>query len=885
MAKSERCLLVHGHFYQPPRENPWTGQIEPQPSAAPWDNWNQRIADECYLPMARSRIVNADGWITDLYNNYAHVSFNFGPTLLAWLEDRHPDAISHLRDAVKLAPDFAVAQAYNHMILPLSDARDRHTQIVWGMEEFQARFGFRPEGMWLPECAVDPETVRSLIDHGIRFVILSPHQASRTRPFGENAWLDVSMGRIDTRRAYRLFDIDGAGRTHFERYLNVIFYSPGLNLKVSFDHILSRPADLAKELASCYQPDCREAQLVSIVTDGEIYGHHERNGCDALARLFQEIAPAIGVDIVSAGGYIRAHPPAWEVKLWNGEDEKGTSWSCEHGVGRWFRHCGCRPSTSPHRSQEWRGPLREAFDRLRTEVRKTVRRELGGLVFDVDEAREDYLQVTLDPGLASRARFLRRHSRKRLSPLEANRVWRLLEASKNAMLMYASCGWFFDEISGLEPVQNMRYALRAAELSQPWCETDLENLLETELARAASNIPDYRDGGRVFRQFAITSRYADAELAAGVAVCLAAGFPRDCLSWQLLPASRFVLDGEAAKGVLVCRDPILDRFITASWSAVLADWDRAGGVVELSGFAEQPGDPYRERDEVRPAGDGASPAGDVPENVRRVEYSRLPAAVRLMLYRKNALAGETGLAADVAGVGIRAKPFLARARNGKMAAPASLEAAVLAALELELDGISHAAISGMSFTGAVSDSIKNLIERARELRLTLDRESRAREFYCTALELLTWLDCSGKPGWLSSISPRILADASTWIAPISEPCLAIAYPEANCFSLALGKGLAGLRDKLLAGGDGPEAAIPLLAPLPELLSCAGGAGFDLSGFPLLRAKFWDFLEHALPELAGGLNREAASRLRRIGLELGFAAETMDGRLAGTGAIQ
>ncbi|MDR1744438.1 MAG: DUF3536 domain-containing protein, partial [Planctomycetota bacterium] len=566
MAYGERCLLVHGHFYQPPRENPWTGQIDPQYSAAPWENWNRRIADECYLPMARSRLYSPEGHIEDLYNNYAHTSFNFGPTLLSWIDQVHPELIRHLADAAAIDRTFAMAQAYNHMMLPLADARDRHTQVIWGLREFRHRFGFIPEGMWLSECGIDPETTRALIDHGIKFVILSPHQASKARPFGQQDWRDVSMGVIDTRRAYRLFEIDGGGRTHFDRFLDVVFYTPGLNLKVSFDHILNRPDDLKRELENCYSPDFNGAQLVSIVTDGEIYGHHEKQGEEALSRLYRDIAPSLGLKVVSAGEFVRDNPPGWEVKLWNGDDNRGSSWSCQHGVGRWYRDCGCRPPAPPGWNQGWRGPVRDAFDALRDRVRSVARRELGALLWDVDDARNDYVSVILKPAPDARRDFLARHAQRALTPEETGRLWRLLEALRNAMLMYSSCGWFFDEVSGLEPVQNMRYALRAAELIQPWHDGDLIALLEEKLKYAESNIEYFGDGAQVFRKLVLPSRHGNRELAAAMAVCLAAGFPVRGLSWKLLRATETVnySDSNGASlswGSFVCLDECLDVFI------------------------------------------------------------------------------------------------------------------------------------------------------------------------------------------------------------------------------------------------------------------------------------------------------------------------------------
>ncbi|MDR2391937.1 MAG: DUF3536 domain-containing protein [Planctomycetota bacterium] len=880
MAGSERCLLIHGHFYQPPRENPWTGRIERQPSAAPWDDWNRRIADECYLPMARGRLRDEAGRVVDLYNNYARTSFNFGPTLISWLAERHPGLVRHLRDAAGIDRDFALAQAYSHMILPLADIRDRHTQIAWGLEEFRGRFGFFPEGMWLPECAVDPETVRALIDHGLRFVILSPHQASKARPFGESAWREASMGSIDSRRAYRLFEIDGGGRTHFERFLDVIFYTPGLNLKVSFDHILSRPEDLARELSAVFDSNCAEAQLASIVTDGEIYGHHEKNGADALARLFREILPAAGVRVVSAGGFIREHPPAWEVRLWNGEDGRGSSWSCEHGVGRWFRDCGCRPLAPAGWTQAWRGPLRDAFDAVRRRARETARRELGPLLLDVDDAVNDYIRVILDPSPAGRAAFLCRHVQGNLAPEAIAAIWRLLEALRNAMLMYTSCGWFFDEVSGLEPVQNMRYALRASELLQPRNREEPEETLAAGLSRARSNVPRFGDGGRAFLELAVPTRYSDREIVAGMAVSLACGFPIDHSPWKVARHPPIEWIGKTAAGSLVALDETLDRFLSASWRLRLDGGN--GAAVEFSRFEEIPGDPFR--DENAPVRIPAfGPAAEWEWGAAgRVEHSRLPAAVRDMLYRRAAGMEERELLDRTAELGGLILPFLDRAREHLAAAPAGLEAVALAGLERRAEGIVNAALRDMEFTREAADSLRKIFDRIRALWLVPDTAAHSRRLSRAARETLAWMHRLAVPGWPASLTPRTLPDGRRWLAPIAEANLPSACPEADDFSQSLGLGLAALRDRLPADGGGTGLRSLSFLPLPEILSFIAGAGLEPDGLALLQAEFWDFLDAPLKILVGGTDAwpadKAGGRLRQVGAALGFAPAAVERRL-------
>lgn len=507
-------ICIHGHFYQPPRENPWLDAIEKQDSAAPFHDWNARIASECYTALTASAVSDpAGGDTTDLFNCYAHMSFNFGPTLNDWLARHEPETLRRILDADALSRQTyhagaAMAQCYNHPILPLCDARDRHTQIHWGLVEFRHRFGRPAEGMWLSECGIDMNTVRALIDHGVRYVILSPQQAGYVRRFGEHEWTGVPDGTVETRMPYRLFEVDGAGRTHFDRWLDVIFYDKSLSLQVSFNHLLQDVDRMQWLVRERMDADATLPQIVLIATDGEAYGHHERFGNRTLANFHARMLQRGDLHVTNPGHYLRENPPCWQVRLWEGMDGRGSSWSCDHGIGRWEGDCGCQTGGAHDWNQAWRWPLRQTFNRLRTEVRQVLRREGGVLLRDIQDARDDYIRVLLHPSDDTRAAFLARHAQRRLTLEEERRVWTLLEADRNAMFMYTSCGWFFAELSGIEPVQNMRYALRAAELVQPYCPTDLIALLEEGLAEAKSNLEDPADGREVFRRYVLPTRYS-----------------------------------------------------------------------------------------------------------------------------------------------------------------------------------------------------------------------------------------------------------------------------------------------------------------------------------------------------------------------------------------
>ncbi|GHV18849.1 hypothetical protein AGMMS49959_01820 [Planctomycetales bacterium] len=581
-------VAIHGHFYQPPRENPWLGVIEEQESAAPYHHWNERINAECYQPLAGSAVTNADGKVEDLFNCYAHLSFNFGPTLLAYLAKDDPDTVAELRAADAIARQTyqdcgsAIAQAYNHPILPLCDSADRHTQILWGLREFAFRFGRPADSIWLSETGINMATARALIDYGVKFVILSPLQASYCRRFGESEWTGTIDGTIDTRCPYRLFEVDGAGRTHFDRYLDIFFYDKVLSTKVSFEHLLNNADRLQEEFEQRLAPDATLPQIAVIATDGEIYGHHEKYANRALAYFLARSLREKKLTVSNLAQYLLENPPQCEVRLWEGLDGHGSSWSCSHGVARWESNCGCGGEGSLW-NQEWRAPLRRALLNLRDAIRAITRRELGGLVLDVADARNDYIDIILTPDAATREKFLARHAQRELTAAEKIKLWSLLEAERYSLLMFTSCGWFFQEISGLEPVQNMRYALRAAELCAEWSDRDLAAALANDLAAATSNIPEQGNGADVFRQQVLPTRYPKKVIAAAHVFAKLLDLPAPDYDTAVTFAKTKIL-----------RDGVLEGEATATdrWTTTTEKWYFVGaktpaGVVFFSEVAEK----------------------------------------------------------------------------------------------------------------------------------------------------------------------------------------------------------------------------------------------------------------------------------------------------------
>jgi len=528
----EKCLVIHGHFYQPPRENAWTESIQRQESAGPpYHDWNERVNVECYRTNAFARILDHTNRIVNIVNNYAYMSFNFGPTLLSWLENYSPVTYRRILEADQQSlarcggHGNAIAQAYNHAILPLCNARDKITQVRWGIADFRYRFGREPEAMWLPETAVNSETLRVLIDHGMKFVILSPHQAKRVRRFAiaeatndnqdkkENTnqngmeafqageWTGVEHGEIDSRQAYRWFDKDAEGRPHVERYIDIFFYDGGIARSVGFEHLLRDAKNFAQRLDSYigHNGDGRP-ELVSIATDGETYGHHERHSEMGLAYMLQAEAPQRNIRVTNYAKFLQENPPVLEVEIKEGPNGEGTAWSCAHGLGRWQSNCGCRGDGPPEWNQEWRGPLRQALDNLRDELAALTLEKGEPLLKDVWEARHDYIEVILRRTPESFAEFLARHQKRALSDYERLVVIHLMEMQRQTQLMYTSCAWFFTEISGLETVQVIQYAARAVHLAEYVGGGSLEPKFLADLKKARSNHQDYKTGEGVYKK-------------------------------------------------------------------------------------------------------------------------------------------------------------------------------------------------------------------------------------------------------------------------------------------------------------------------------------------------------------------------------------------------
>jgi alpha-amylase/alpha-mannosidase (GH57 family) len=491
----ERYVCIHGHFYQPPRENPWLEAIEVQDSAYPYHDWNRRITAECYAPNGASRILDAEGRIRRIVNNYSRISFNFGPTLLAWMEHECPEVYAAILAAdVESRRRFsghgsAMAQAYNHMILPLANSRDKRTQVRWGVEDFERRFGRAPEGFWLPETAVDVETLEILAEAGIRFTVLSPHQASRVRPIGGRTWKDVNGGRVDPTAAYRIV-------LPSQRSLALFFYDGPISRAVAFDDLLERGENLAQRLCGAFSDSRARAQLVHIATDGETYGHHRAHADMALAFALHHIESRGLARLTNYGEFLEKHPPREEAQI-----VENSSWSCVHGLERWRADCGCNSGGHPGWSQGWRAPLREALDWLRDRLAERFA-EAGREIFhDPWEARDAYIRVILDRSAQSVDGLLERCARRALAPAERVRALKLLELQRHAMLMYTSCGWFFDELSGIETVQVIQYAGRALQLGQEIFGDGIEAGFLDRLERAGSNLPEHRDGRRIFEKY------------------------------------------------------------------------------------------------------------------------------------------------------------------------------------------------------------------------------------------------------------------------------------------------------------------------------------------------------------------------------------------------
>ena len=474
-----KFICIHGHFYQPPRENPWLEAITYQESAYPFHDWNERINAECYAPNTRARILDEKGVVIERVNNYSKISFDFGPTLLSWMEFKAPDTYQAVLEADKISRETfsghgsAMAQCYSHMIMPLADSKDKYTQVYWGIRDFEFRFKRLPEGMWLPETAVDLETLQIMADLGIRFTVLAPHQAGRLLDHGE---LDINQPY-----SVRL----GAGRS-----INVFFYNGALSQSLAFENILQDGKCFAEKLMQTDNTD--GPQLLSVATDGETYGHHHKFGDMALAFALKYIDDQVDARLTNFAEYLEKFPPQEEIEI----IEK-TSWSCAHGVGRWSSNCGCETGGHPKWNQGWRGPLRKALDWFQCRA-DSIFVEVGkGLFKDPWEARNRYIDIRINR--YDRDTFLAEQCQNSLDESKKVVVLKLLELQSNAMLMYTSCGWFFNDISGIETEQILLYAGKAIQLAEEISGEVLEPHFLELLELAESNVLEKGNGSQIYK--------------------------------------------------------------------------------------------------------------------------------------------------------------------------------------------------------------------------------------------------------------------------------------------------------------------------------------------------------------------------------------------------
>ncbi|MEM9945786.1 MAG: DUF3536 domain-containing protein [Cyanobacteria bacterium P01_D01_bin.36] len=512
-------ICVHGHFYQPPRENPFLDVVSRQPSAAPFHDWNERILHESYRPNAFARILNDRGEVVSIVNNYEHISFNIGPTLMSWLERHDIETYQRIIEADRRSCERnqghgnAIAQVYNHIIMPLANHRDKETQVRWGIADFKRRFGRDPEGMWLAETAVDNATLEVLANEGIQFIVLAPSQASRCRRFGLaegfDEWRDVNAGDIDPTRPYRCFLPE---QPNGRNYIDIFFYDGPISGDMGFDDILRSSQHFADRLSYAVRPwppkqaehppaqaadsnGAAQSQIVSVATDGETFGHHRKGAEKALAYALIHEFPARGWQVTSYAHYLSLCPPTWEVQL-----KPVTAWSCSHGVERWKSDCGCGGGGGWQ--QQWRAPLRETLDWLRDHLVPLYEDAAKTLLSDPWAARNDYVAVISDRAGYSSGHtldaFFNQHQAYPLNPAERTDVLRLLEMQRHALLMYTSCGWFFDEISRPEGTQILRYASRAIELARTVSGIDLEPEFIGRLEHAPSNVEYFKDGAGVY---------------------------------------------------------------------------------------------------------------------------------------------------------------------------------------------------------------------------------------------------------------------------------------------------------------------------------------------------------------------------------------------------
>lgn len=485
-----KFVCIHGHFYQPPRENAWVEEIELQDSAAPYHDWNERISHECYHPNGVARVLNNDNKIVDIVNNYARLSFNFGPTLLSWLEKNDVKTYQSIVNADKDSKKrfdghgSAIAQVYNHIIMPLANKRDKETQVKWGIYDFKRHFKRHPEGMWLAETAVDTETLEVLAENNIKFTILAPYQAKRFKRIGEENWIDG----IDSKKAYTCNLPSG-------KSIYLFFYDGDNSQGVAFNGYLNDGKQFAESLMAAFTTS-EENQLVHIATDGESYGHHHKNGEMALASCMRYLEETSDISLTNYSQYLSLEEPQYEVEI-----NENTSWSCAHGIERWRSNCGCHTGGDESWNQEWRTGLRTTLDWLRDELSALFENEIKSYCKNPWELRNSYVELVNDRSPKTINEFFKKYVSASLSSDEKTKIIRLLEMQKQALYMFTSCGWFFNDVSGIETTQILQYANRAIQLAEETTESELNRFFKEKLSGIRSNITVYGTGEDIYARW------------------------------------------------------------------------------------------------------------------------------------------------------------------------------------------------------------------------------------------------------------------------------------------------------------------------------------------------------------------------------------------------
>jgi hypothetical protein len=483
----ERYLCIHGHFYQPPREDPWLDKIFPEGSAAPYRHWNERICRESYAPMGWARRMDGRGRICDIVNCFEWTSFNFGPTLMRWMERADPAVYERIILADKHSVECfghgnAMAQVCHHAIMPLASDLDKHLEVEWGIADFEKRFGRFPEGMWLAEAAVDTPTLEVLAEAGIQFTLLAPRQVQSVAPLDSDDWRDVNEWEVDLSRPYRVELPSG-------RSIAVFFYNGGLSQAVAFERLLEHGDNFWNRLNSTCGPG-----LTALATDGETYGHHFKFGEMALAYVLEQAnREDTDLHLTNFGAFLASQPPVMKARL-----HEPSSWSCVHGVQRWCADCGCTSGGHPEWNQAWRAPLRNALDLNKERIDDHFFAQGENLFSDPRGALLQYGRVYSDA--QSTEEFEKAHFLPSLSDKHKETAWKLLSMQNWALSSFASCAWFFDDLARIEPLNALTYTLRSLQLARETGIEDYERDIVDILGNAYSNQNNEGDGAAIWQR-------------------------------------------------------------------------------------------------------------------------------------------------------------------------------------------------------------------------------------------------------------------------------------------------------------------------------------------------------------------------------------------------